>query len=127
MMSGPRLLQWLRTRRLWDVQARQYVSFDGVRDWLGAGNEVRVTEQETNLDVTRELLLQVVLSDEQRGAGIFSKDVLLALIRIQGTERRRQVRQYLDRLAQRQPRILATQAHAAPHVCADPLMSKGKS
>ena len=67
-MSGPRLLQWLRTRRLWDVQARQYVTCDGVRDWLSAGNEVRVTEQETNLDVMRELLLKVVLHDEQRGA-----------------------------------------------------------
>jgi PHB/PHA accumulation regulator DNA-binding domain len=67
-MSGPRLLQWLHTRRLWDVQAHQYVSFDGVRDWRGAGNEVRVTEQETNLDVTRELLLKVVLHDQQGGA-----------------------------------------------------------
>jgi polyhydroxyalkanoate synthesis repressor PhaR len=127
MMSGPRLLKWLRTRRLWDVQARQYVSFDGVRDWLGAGNEVRVTEQETNLDVTRELLLKVVLHNEQRDARIFSKDVLLGLIRIQGTERRRQVRQYLDRLAKRQPRILAAQTHATPRASADPLMSKGKS
>ena len=43
-MSGTRLLQWLRT-----------------------GNEVRVTEQETNLDVTHELLLKVVLHDQQRG------------------------------------------------------------
>jgi polyhydroxyalkanoate synthesis repressor PhaR len=127
MMSGPRLLKWLCTRRLWDVQARQYVTFDGVRDWLSAGNEVRVTEQETNLDVTRELLLKVVLHDQQRGARLFTKDVLLALIRIQGTERRRQVRQYLDRLAKGQSRTLAAQAHAAPRASADPLMSKGKS
>jgi hypothetical protein len=72
-------------------------------------------------------MLKVVLSDEQRGARIFSKDMLLALIRIQGTERRRQVCQYLDRLAKRQPHILATQGHAAPRASADPLMSKDKS
>jgi polyhydroxyalkanoate synthesis repressor PhaR len=91
-------LKRLRTRRLWDVRARECVTFATVRDWLGAGNEVQVTEQDRNLDVTRELLLKVVVDHERGAVRLFSNEVLLALIRIQGAQRRREVRRFLDRL-----------------------------
>lgn len=69
-------------RKLYDGQARRYVTLDDLARLIGGGTEVRVVEQRTGEDITTVVLAQVVLEGIRQRTATIPHQVLSRLIRL---------------------------------------------
>ena len=68
---APRTIRRYDNRKLYDVQARRYVTLDGLGRLVGGGTDVQVVDQRTGEEITTVVLAQVVLEGiRQRTATI---------------------------------------------------------
>ncbi|HET7773207.1 MAG TPA: polyhydroxyalkanoate synthesis repressor PhaR, partial [Burkholderiaceae bacterium] len=79
-----RLIKKYPNRRLYDTQTSTYITLDDVKQ-LVINNEVfSVVDAKSNEDLTRSILLQIILDEEAGGAPMFSAPVLANIIRFYG-------------------------------------------
>lgn len=71
-------------RRLYDPEASRHVTLDEVRAMVVAGDRVRVEDARTGEDITRSVLLQIIMEREEAGRPLLSADLLEKLIRFYG-------------------------------------------
>jgi polyhydroxyalkanoate synthesis repressor PhaR len=71
-------------RRLYDTRASRYVNLGEIADMVREGEELRVTDVATGQDLTREVLLQVIL-EVQGGLDFLPVGLLRRIIRATGT------------------------------------------
>jgi polyhydroxyalkanoate synthesis repressor PhaR len=71
-------------RKLYDTEARQYITLDGIAMLIRAGNEVQVIDHSTGEDLTAITLTQIILEQEKKEAGFLSDSFLVGLIRASG-------------------------------------------
>ena len=90
-----RLIRRYDNRKLYDVQARRYVTLDDVSRLIGSGSEVRVVEQRTGEDITTVVLAQVVLEGIKQRTATIPHHVLSRLIRL-GAGKAGAVTEWLD-------------------------------
>jgi polyhydroxyalkanoate synthesis repressor PhaR len=69
-------------RKLYDAQARRYVTLEELARLIGEGTEVRVVEQRTGEDITTVVLAQVVLEGIRQRTATIPHQVLSRLIRL---------------------------------------------
>jgi polyhydroxyalkanoate synthesis repressor PhaR len=70
-------------RKLYHVNRKQYITLEGIAGLIQAGEQVRVTENETGEDITAPILAQVAL--QARGErGWLPPNILTGLIRTGG-------------------------------------------
>lgn len=69
-------------RKLYDAQARRYVTLDDLARLVGGGTEVRVVDQRTGEDITTVVLAQVVLEGIKQRTATIPHQVLSRLIRL---------------------------------------------
>jgi polyhydroxyalkanoate synthesis repressor PhaR len=69
-------------RKLYDAEARRYVTLDELSRLIGGGTEVRVVEQRTGEDITTVVLAQVVLEGIKQRTATIPHQVLSRLIRL---------------------------------------------
>ncbi|MFC3146813.1 polyhydroxyalkanoate synthesis repressor PhaR [Piscinibacterium candidicorallinum] len=82
--SQQRLIKKYPNRRLYDTQTSTYITLDDVKQ-LVINNEVfNVVDAKSNEDLTRSILLQIILEEEAGGAPMFSAPVLANIIRFYG-------------------------------------------
>jgi polyhydroxyalkanoate synthesis repressor PhaR len=79
-----RVLKKYPNRRLYDTQASAYVTLSDVKTMVLAGEAFEVRDAKTAEDLTRSILLQIILEEESAGAPMFSTDMLQQLIRFYG-------------------------------------------
>ncbi len=91
MAKGPRgsstsdvLIKKYGNRRLYDTTQSQYITLEDLADIVKAGSKVRVVEASTDRDLTRQVLTQVIL-EQQESLDMFPIDLLHAAIRVRGT------------------------------------------
>lgn len=72
-------------RRLYDTEASAYLNLDGLAGLVRRGVEVRVVDATTGADLTREVLLQVVL-EVLEGSELLPVGMLRRIIRASGTD-----------------------------------------
>ncbi len=70
-------------RRLYDTGRSRYVNLDEIATMIRAGEDVRVEDVDTGADLTREILLQIVL-DVLKGGEFFPVGMLRRIIRASG-------------------------------------------
>ena len=80
----PRTIKKYANRRLYDTQASQHVTLEGIRALVAGGEDIVVIDDTTDEDITRNILLQVVSEQEQGGRPILSTEMLKYLIRFYG-------------------------------------------
>jgi len=68
-------------RKLYDVHARRYVTLQGIRDLVRAGERVQVVHSQTGDDLTKEVLSKIVLEGEMMKGGELSVALLSDLIK----------------------------------------------
>ncbi|HEX2201301.1 MAG TPA: polyhydroxyalkanoate synthesis repressor PhaR [Gammaproteobacteria bacterium] len=83
-MGDKRLIKKYPNRRLYDTTESHYITLEDVRRLVVQGIEFCVTDQKTGEDITRSILLQIILEQEDDGEPIFTTDVLLRIIRCYG-------------------------------------------
>jgi polyhydroxyalkanoate synthesis repressor PhaR len=83
-MGDKRLIKKYPNRRLYDTTESHYITLEDVRRLVVQGIEFCVTDQKTGEDITRSILLQIILEQEDDGEPIFTTNVLLRIIRCYG-------------------------------------------
>ncbi len=84
MANASRLIKKYPNRRLYDTQTSSYVTLSQVKDLVVSGAVVQVLDAKTDQDLTRSILLQIILEEEAGGAPIFTEAVLTHVIRFYG-------------------------------------------
>jgi polyhydroxyalkanoate synthesis repressor PhaR len=75
-----RLIKRYGSRKLYDTEESRYVSLDELASWIRSGQQIRVTDNRTNVDLTAQTLTQIISEEGRRGTSLLPKDVLHELI-----------------------------------------------
>ena len=71
-----RLIKKYPNRRLYDTQTSTYVTLTDIKGLVMANEIFKVIDAKTEEDLTRNILLQIILEEEAGGAPIFSSQML---------------------------------------------------
>jgi polyhydroxyalkanoate synthesis repressor PhaR len=82
--SSERLIKKYPNRRLYDTQTSSYITLSDVKQLVLEADEFTVVDAKTSEDLTRSILLQIILEEEAQGAPMFSSAVLSQIIRYYG-------------------------------------------
>ncbi len=78
-----RIIKKYSNRRLYDTQSSAYVNLEQIAAFVRAGDEVKVLAVSDGEDLTRQILLQVVM-EQQGGLALFPTGLLHRIIRFGG-------------------------------------------
>ena len=98
--AGQRIIKKYPNRRLYDTQTSAYVTLTQVRDLVMERAPFMVVDTKTGEDITRSILLQIILEEEAAGAPMFSEQVLADIIRFYGHTMQGFMRGYLEKSVQ---------------------------
>lgn len=79
-----RIIKKYPNRRLYDTLTSSYITLSDIKELVMTGAMFRVLDAKTDEDLTRAMLLQIILEAEAGGAPLFSEAVLANLIRTYG-------------------------------------------
>lgn len=71
-------------RRIYDTQDSKYITVNDVRDMVVEGVEFKVIDTQSKKDITRSILLQIIIEQESDTDPLFSTDNLQDFIRYYG-------------------------------------------
>ena len=81
---GLRILKKYPNRRLYDTQTSSYITLADVKAMVLDGTAFEVHDAKTQEDLTRAILLQIILEEETGGVPMFSANSLAQIIRLYG-------------------------------------------
>ena len=81
---GLRILKKYPNRRLYDTQTSSYITLADVKRMVLEGVDFEVHDAKTQEDLTRAILLQIILEEETGGVPMFSTNSLAQIIRFYG-------------------------------------------
>src|ERR1051325_1970759 len=97
-MSQPsRVIKKYPNRRLYDTETSSYITLQDVKKLVLDHVEFRVEDAKTKEDLTRAILLQIILEEESAGAPMFSSDMLSQIIRFYGNAMQGMMGNYLEK------------------------------
>ena len=83
-MTQERIIKKYPNRRLYDTEESRYITLSEVKDLVMSGIEFKVVDSQTELDLTRSILLQIIMEQEAGGQPIFTSHMLSRFIRFYG-------------------------------------------
>jgi polyhydroxyalkanoate synthesis repressor PhaR len=95
-MPAERLIKKYPNRRLYDTSESRYVTLDEVRELVLQEIPFKVVDRQSEEDITRNILLQIIMEQESGGEPLFSSDVLSRFIRNYGEAANNGFAEYLD-------------------------------
>src|ERR1043165_2305073 len=96
-MASPRIIKKYPNRRLYDTETSAYITLAEVKDLVLQYKEFQVQDAKTGDDLTRSILLQIILEEESGGVPMFSTDMLANIIRYYGHAMQGLMGSYLER------------------------------
>ncbi len=82
--SAMRIIKKYPNRRLYDTATSGYITLTDVRQMVVENTPFEVRDAKTNEELTRTILLQIILEEEAVGVPMFSNDMLSQMIRFYG-------------------------------------------
>ena len=82
--AEPRVLKKYPNRRLYDTQTSSYITLADVKKMVLSGLDFEVRDAKTAEDLTRSILLQIILEEESGGVPMLSTQALSQIIRFYG-------------------------------------------
>ena len=95
-MSQEVLIKKYPNRCLYDTSRSEYITLDQVRAMVVAEVPIKVLEQKTGEDITRTILMQIIMEQESDGQPMFTLDMLMRFIRHNGTEAQQQFTDFIS-------------------------------
>jgi polyhydroxyalkanoate synthesis repressor PhaR len=95
--AAPRILKKYPNRRLYDTSASSYITLADVKVMVLGGVEFEVRDAKTGDDLTRSILLQIILEEEAGGMPMFSARMLSQIIRYYGHAMQGMMGSYLEK------------------------------
>ena len=95
--QGPRILKKYPNRRLYDTHASSYITLADVKKMVLDNEQFEVRDAKTGEELTRSILLQIILEEETGGVPMFSTQTLAQIIRLYGHAMQGMMGQYLEK------------------------------
>ena len=97
-MASSRIIKKYPNRRLYDTETSTYITLAEVKDLVMQYKDFQVQDAKTGDDLTRSILLQIILEEESGGGlPMFSSDLLSQLIRFYGNAMQGVMGTYLEK------------------------------
>ena len=91
-----RIINKYPNRRLYDTVISRYITLDEIRQLVLKNETFQVIDKRSKDDITRSILLQVIMEQEEAGTPILREEVLLHIIRFYGDSMQHSVSHYLE-------------------------------
>ena len=98
--SASRTIKKYPNRRLYDTETSTYITLAEIRQLVMESALFVVRDAKTNEDLTRSILLQIILEEESGGAPMFTEAVLTNIIRFYGNAMQSFMGAYLEKNVQ---------------------------
>jgi polyhydroxyalkanoate synthesis repressor PhaR len=95
-MPTARVLKKYPNRRLYDTETSSYITLADVKKMVMSGQAFVVRDAKTADDLTRSILLQIILEEETGGVPMFSSQSLAQIIRFYGQAMQGMMGSYLE-------------------------------
>ena len=97
MSQASRIIKKYPNRRLYDTETSSNITLQDVKKLVLDHVEFRVEDAKTKDDLTRPILLQIILDEETAGAPMFSSDMLSQIIRFYGNAMQGMMGSFLEK------------------------------
>ena len=97
MENQVRLIKKYPNRRLYDTKTSSYITLADVKQMVLKHEEFQVVDAKAGDDLTRQILLQIILEEESGSLPMFSSDLLAHLIRFYGNAMQGLMGTYLEK------------------------------
>jgi polyhydroxyalkanoate synthesis repressor PhaR len=98
VMNAERLIKKYPNRRLYDTSTSRYITLDEVRQMVVEGIEFKVVDKKSNEDITRNILLQIIMEQESgNGEPMFSADLLTRFIQNYGEKTQAEFSNFMEK------------------------------
>ncbi|MBB6579980.1 polyhydroxyalkanoate synthesis repressor PhaR [Comamonas odontotermitis] len=98
--ASERVIKKYPNRRLYDTQTSAYITLAEVKGLVMQNEPIVVKDAKTGEDLTRSILLQIILEEEAGGAPMFTEAMLANIIRFYGHAMQGFMGSYLERNVQ---------------------------
>ncbi len=92
-----RMIKKYPNRRLYDTRTSSYITLADVKELVLKHEQFQVVDAKSSEDLTRSILLQIILEEEAGGMPMFTSDLLSQLIRFYGNAMQGMVGNYLEK------------------------------
>src|SRR6266513_4915671 len=96
MSDSVRMIKKYPNRRLYDTANSGYITLADVKQMVLEGINFQVVDAKTNDDLTRTILLQIILEEEAGGMPMFSSEMLAQMIRFYGSAQQTIMGSYIE-------------------------------
>lgn len=95
-MTTNRLVKKYPNRRLYDTEESRYITLSEVKDLVMHAIPFRVVDSQSEADITRAILLQIIMEQEASGPPLFTAAMLERFIRFYGDSTQAAFTTFLD-------------------------------
>ena len=95
--SPVRILKKYPNRRLYDTRTSSYITLTDVKQMVLEGETFEVRDAKTGEEITRSILLQIILEEETGGMPMFTTQMLAQVIRFYGHAMQGMMGSYLEK------------------------------
>jgi polyhydroxyalkanoate synthesis repressor PhaR len=96
-MTAERIIKKYANRRLYDTAQSRYIALDDIRQLVMDGETFRVVDARSGEDITRSILLQIIVEQEEMGQPMLSTRLLEQIITYYGDTLQGFVGTYLEK------------------------------
>ena len=96
-MAATRLIKKYPNRRLYDTETSTYITLADVKELVLGQEEFQVLDAKSGEDLTRQILLQIILEEESGGVPMFTAQMLAQIIRFYGNAMQGMMGSYLEK------------------------------
>jgi len=94
--TGKVTIKKYANRRLYDTESSTYITLDRLAQMVREGREFEVVDAKSGEDITRQVLTQIIVDEEARGATMLPINFLKQLIGLYGNSMQNFVPSYLE-------------------------------
>ena len=95
--SPVRMIKKYPNRRLYDTKTSSYITLADVKQMVLKQEDFQVVDAKSGDELTRQILLQIILDEESGGMPMFSSDLLSQMIRSYGSAMQGFMGSYLEK------------------------------
>jgi polyhydroxyalkanoate synthesis repressor PhaR len=99
-VPAERIIKKYANRRLYDAAESRHVTLDDLKALIVAGQKIKVIDDKSGEDLTRQILLQIIADQEQFGQPMLSTQTLENIIRFYGDAVQGLMGRYLEQSVQ---------------------------
>lgn len=96
MTDQVRLIKKYPNRRLYDTKTSAYITLVDIKELVLRFEAFKVVDAKSGEDLTRSILLQIILEEEAGGSPLFSIEILSQMIRFYGNSMQSMLGKYLE-------------------------------